>query len=122
MTNLLILLQVFFLAMFFVVSSNGQNLAKPSEVQYNWHEQERLMFVCLDPCTWQGREYDNHSTSLERINPQKLNTDQWCEAALAWGAKQIIFVAKHSCGFCWTQTESQGSCFGEIKFRPALIY
>jgi len=62
------------------------------------------MFVCLDPCTWQGREYDNHSTPLSRINPSKLNTDQWCEAAISWGAKEILYVAKHTGGFCWWQT------------------
>lgn len=44
-------------------------LARPTPQQYVWHEQERLMFVCLDPCTWQGREYDNHSTPLSAINP-----------------------------------------------------
>ncbi len=81
-------------------------LAKPTDIQYKWHEQERIMFVCLDPCTWQGREYDNHSTPLERINPAELNTDQWCEAAQLWGAKEILFVAKHTGGFCWWQTET----------------
>ena len=30
------------------------------------------------------------------INPAKLDTDQWCQAATAWGARQIIFVAKHT--------------------------
>jgi len=62
------------------------------------------MFVCLDPCTWQGREYDNHSTPLSRINPDHLNTDQWCEVAISWGAKEILYVAKHTGGFCWWQT------------------
>ena len=81
-------------------------LPKPTEVQYKWHEQERIMFVCLDPCTWQGREYDNHSTPIERINPEKLNTDQWCESAQIWGAEEILFVAKHTGGFCWWQTET----------------
>ena len=64
------------------------------------------MFVCLDPCTWQGREYDDHSTPLERINPKSLNADQWCETATLWGAKEILFVAKHTGGFCWWQTET----------------
>lgn len=64
------------------------------------------MFVCLDPCTWQGREYDDHSMPLERINPSALNTDQWCETAALWGAKEILFVAKHTGGFCWWQTET----------------
>jgi alpha-L-fucosidase len=90
----------------FSISCSTNDLAKPSAIQYKWHEQERIMFVCLDPCTWQGREYDNHSTPLERINPKKLDTDQWCEAAQLWEAKEILFVAKHTGGFCWWQTET----------------
>ncbi len=87
-------------------NNQEESLAIPSDIQYKWHEQERIMFVCLDPCTWQGREFDNHSIPLERINPQKLDTDQWCEVAQSWGAKEILFVAKHTGGFCWWQTET----------------
>jgi alpha-L-fucosidase len=86
--------------------SQEKPLAIPSNIQYQWHEQERIMFVCIDPCTWQGREYDNHSTPLDQINPSKLNTDQWCETAQLWGAKEILFVAKHTGGFCWWYTET----------------
>ena len=81
-------------------------LARPTPQQYAWHEQERIQFVCLDPCTWQGREYDNHSTPLSAINPAQLDTDQWCRAAKLWGAKEILFVAKHTGGFCWWQTDT----------------
>lgn len=89
--------------------------AVPSPVQYAWHEQERLMFVCIDPATWQGREYDNHSTPLSDINPEKLDADQWCRAAKLWGAKQILFVAKHTGGFCWWRTDT--TAYG-IKDTP----
>jgi alpha-L-fucosidase len=99
-----ILVLSFLLPVFNSAHCQKKTLARPSEVQYRWHEQERIMFVCLDPCTWQGREYDNHSISLTRINPSKLNTDQWCEAAIAWGAKEILYVAKHTGGFCWWNT------------------
>jgi len=92
--------------LFTSISFGQLDLAVPSPVQYKWHEQERIMFVCLDPCTWQGREYDNHSVPLERINPWKLDTDQWCQVALSWGAQEILFVAKHTGGFCWWQTET----------------
>ncbi len=109
--KLILLVWIFLLAKTVV----SQSLPRPSEAQYTWHEQERIMFVCLDPCTWQGREYDNHSTPLERINPKKLNTDQWCEAAQSWGAREILFVAKHTGGFCWWQTET--SDYG-IKDTP----
>lgn len=97
---------LFLLLLLFQVDLAAQQLAVPSAIQYKWHEQERIMFVCLDPCTWQGREYDDHSLPLERINPSKLDTDQWCETAQLWGAKEILFVAKHTGGFCWWQTET----------------
>jgi len=64
------------------------------------------MFIHFGPATWGGIEQNDHSVSLERINPEKLNTGQWCEAAKAWGAKQIIMVAKHTGGFCWWQTHT----------------
>ncbi len=78
--------------------------AIPTPEQIAWHEMEIQMFLCLDPCTWQGREYDNHSAPLSKINPTKLNTDQWCRVAKSFGARQILFVAKHTGGFCWWQT------------------
>lgn len=103
MNTRLYLLIVF---LFFYRNLFAQQVATPSAIQYQWHEQERIMFVCLDPCTWQGREYDDHSLPLDRINPASLDTDQWCETAQLWGAKEILFVAKHTGGFCWWQTET----------------
>lgn len=82
-------------------------LAKPSAIQYRWQEQERIMFIHFGVATWLGQEYDETGAfDLSRINPQKLNTDQWCQVAQSWGAKQIIFVAKHAGGFCWWQTQT----------------
>ena len=78
----------------------------PNKAQLRWQNYEQTMFVCLDPATWQGREYDNHTTPLNRINPSQLNTDQWCQTAQLWGAKLILFVAKHTGGFCWWQTST----------------
>ncbi len=89
-----------------VLADVAHPLAKPTPQQYAWHEQERIMFVCLDPATWQGREYDDHSLPPSAIDPANLDTDQWCRAAQLWGAKEILFVAKHTGGFCWWQTDT----------------
>ncbi|MFA6948174.1 MAG: alpha-L-fucosidase [Eubacteriales bacterium] len=91
--------------------------AVPSPVQYRYHMQERIMFVHFAPNTWQGREYDDLSTPLSSINPEKTDTDQWCRAALLWGAKEILFVAKHAGGFCWWQTESSDYSVKNTPFR-----
>jgi alpha-L-fucosidase len=88
---------------------------RPDVAQLRWQQHELIMFVCLDPCTWQGREYDDHSLPVSRIHPRKLDTDQWCATASLWGAKEILFVAKHTGGFCWWQTST--STYG-VKETP----
>jgi alpha-L-fucosidase len=118
----------YFLIIFVILSTVGSSqqssrltekvqLAKPSDIQYKWHEQERLMFLHFAPTTWSEVEQNDHSVSLDRINPKKLDTDQWCEAALSFGAKQIIFVAKHSGGFCWWQTETTNYGIKETPYK-----
>ena len=76
----------------------------PSEPQKRWQNYERIMFIHFAPNTWTGLGQDDNSLPLSRINPTKLNTDQWCRVAKSWGAKMIVFVAKHTGGFCWWQT------------------
>jgi alpha-L-fucosidase len=89
----------------------------PSGAQLRWHDYERTMFVHFGPATWQGREYDDHSIPLSRINPTQLNTDQWCETAQLWGAKMILFVAKHTGGFCWWQTKTSDYSIKNTPWR-----
>ncbi|MDR1269053.1 MAG: alpha-L-fucosidase, partial [Planctomycetaceae bacterium] len=78
----------------------------PSPEQVLWQEMEQIMFVHFGPATWQNREYDNLSTPLEKISLEKLDVNQWIDAAEAFDAKMILFVAKHTGGFCWWQTET----------------
>ncbi|MHB2008342.1 MAG: alpha-L-fucosidase [Acidobacteriaceae bacterium] len=81
-------------------------LARPTADQLAWQNLEMGMFIHFAPNTWQGVEQDNLSTPLSAINPKLLNTDQWASTAVDLGAKYIVFVAKHSGGFCMWQTET----------------
>ncbi|MCL5019151.1 MAG: alpha-L-fucosidase [Patescibacteria group bacterium] len=82
------------------------HLAKPTPEQAAYQDMELGMFIHFAPNTWQDKEYDDLSTPLSKINPEKLNTDQWVQAAESMGAKYIVFVAKHVGGFCWWQTST----------------
>ena len=98
--------------------SQAVQLATPSAVQYQWQEQERIMFIHFGVATWLGSEYDETGKfDLSRINPSKLNTDEWCRVAKSWGAKQIIFVAKHVGGFCWWQTNTTDYSVKNIPWK-----
>ena len=80
--------------------------ARPTPEQVAWHDMELEMFIHFGPAVWQGVQYDNLSAPLSAINPEKLDTEQWADVAVAMGARQIVFVAKHDGGFCWWQTET----------------
>ena len=101
-------------------SQAQQKIIKPSNAHLRWHNWEQIMFIHFDPATWQNREYDNRSTPLKRINPTKLDTDQWCAVAQSWGAKAIIFVAKHVGGFCWWQTETTEYSVRNTPYKDGL--
>ncbi len=92
-------------------------LARPTPEQIAWHECEIGMFICLDPATWQDVEYDTLKTPLNQINPEQLDTDQWVMAAKAMGAKYVVFVAKHTGGFCWWQTDTSDYGVKQIPWR-----
>ncbi|MDR1484562.1 MAG: hypothetical protein LBT09_07030, partial [Planctomycetaceae bacterium] len=61
----------------------------PSPEQVLWQNMEQIMFIHFGPATWQNREYDDLSTPLEKINPTKLDVNQWIDAAEAFDAKMI---------------------------------
>ena len=81
-------------------------LARPTAEQRAWQDLGMGMFVHFAPNTWQDLESDDLSTPLSKINPAKLDTDQWVATAQSAGARYIVFVAKHQGGFCMWQTHT----------------
>jgi alpha-L-fucosidase len=100
-----------------VAADPAAKLARPTPEQIAWHECEIGMFIHFGPATWQDAEYDTLKTPLEKINPAQLDTEQWVEAAKAMGAKYIVFVAKHTGGFCWWQTDTSPYSVKHIPWR-----
>jgi alpha-L-fucosidase len=92
-------------------------LPTPSKNQYEWHEIEKKLMIHFGPAAWQGREYDDLSTPLSRIDPSGFDGEQWAQAALSWGAGEIVLVAKHTGGFCLWQTDTSSYGLKETPFR-----
>jgi len=99
------------------VFAEQKQLARPTPEQAAWHDCEIGMFIHFAPNTWTDREYDDLSLPLEKMNPAKLDTDQWAAAAEALGAKYVVFVAKHVGGFCMWQTETTDYSVKSIPWR-----
>lgn len=92
-------------------------IVTPTPAQADWQRKERVMFIHFGPAAFQGREFDNWSSDIGQMYLTKLDTDQWCEVARSWGARMIVFVAKHCGGFCWWQTETSDYGVRNIPWR-----
>ncbi|MGL4228669.1 MAG: alpha-L-fucosidase [Tannerellaceae bacterium] len=92
-------------------------LARPSQAQYDWQEQDLAMFVQLDPATHQEREYDDGSTPMSDLTFENLDVNQWCQAAKAFGAKEIVFMLAHSGGFCMWPSSTTNYHIGNTPYK-----
>ena len=90
--------------------------ARPTAEQIAWQDLEIGMFIHFAPNTWQEREYDDRSTPLAAMQPD-ISTDQWADCAAALGAKYIVFVAKHTGGFCMWPTQSTDYSIRNLAWR-----
>lgn len=78
---------------------------KPAPRQIKWHEAEMGVVFHYDLHVFDGQVYgqgNNRINPIEDYNifhPDKLNTDQWIQAAKAAGAKFAVLTATHETGF-----------------------
>lgn len=77
----------------------------PTERQLNFQQSEFMIFVHFGMNTFHNREWGTGKESPGDFNPTDLDTDQWCRAAKAAGAKGIVLTCKHHDGFCLFQTK-----------------
>lgn len=91
--------------------------AKPTPEQLAWQDLEVGMFIHFAPNTWSDSEGDDLTVPLDKLNPEKLNTDEWADVAVGMGAKYVVFVAKHVGGFCWWPTSTTDYCVKSIPWR-----
>lgn len=78
----------------------------PSKRQLDYLELEFYSFIHFGMNTFTHKEWGNGKEDPAKFNPEKIDTDQWCEAIKASGSKGIIFTAKHHDGFCLWQTDT----------------
>ena len=85
--------------------ASGKNIIKPTNLQAAWQDLEIGMFFHFGMATYTGQFMPEEPADINLFNPEKLDTDQWMEAAKAIGAKYAIFTAKHCTGFLNWQSD-----------------
>ncbi len=78
---------------------------KPDPQQLAFQERQLGAFIHFGPASY--IQSDMLSVPAADIfNPSKLDAEQWVKAARSFGAKHIVFTAKHHNGFCLWPTKT----------------
>lgn len=83
-----------------IPSLNEAPKAEPTKQQKAWMDLGFGMFIHFGINTYYDTEWSDGTLDPSKVNPTKLNPDQWCETAKAAGMKYLILVTKHHDGFC----------------------
>ncbi|HUT08868.1 MAG TPA: alpha-L-fucosidase [Thermoguttaceae bacterium] len=90
-------------------AADGTSLPRPTPAQIAWQECEIGLLYSFDLAVASGVFAGNNTVreTLDpgRYNPEKLDTDQWLEAAKAAGAQYAVFTATHFNGFMQWQSD-----------------
>ena len=77
----------------------------PSDRQLEFLDMKYYNFIHFGMNTFYDREWGDGKEKLSKFNPEKLDTDQWCQVLKNTGSKGIIITAKHHDGFCLFDTK-----------------
>lgn len=77
----------------------------PDDRQLRFMDMKYYNFIHFGMNTFYDREWGDGKEKLSKFNPEKLDTDQWCQILKDTGSKGIIITAKHHDGFCLFDTE-----------------
>jgi len=72
----------------------------PTSAQKEWMDLGFGMFVHFGINTYYDLEWSDGTLDPAKVDPTKLNTDQWCKVAKNAGMKYIVLVTKHHDGYC----------------------
>jgi alpha-L-fucosidase len=99
-------------------------LPRPTPAQIRWQDCEVGVLFSFDmpiAARWakgDGDLFRDWKTSDPNLyNPEKLDTDQWIEAAKAVGAKYAIFTATHLNGFMQWQSDAYPYGLKQTRWR-----
>ena len=97
-------------------------IAKPTQKQLEWQELElgvliHYLMESYEPYFQIESENMEERVPAAKLNPPKLDPEQWVRSAWEMGAKYAILVAKHGSGFAlWSTKENQYGC-GQMAWK-----
>ena len=93
----------------------------PDTAQKAWMELGFGLFIHFGINTYYDVEWSKGDLDISVFDPQKLDTDRWCELAAGAGMKYIVLVTKHHDGFCLWPTKHTDYSVANTPFRGDVV-
>ncbi|CAF3627795.1 unnamed protein product [Rotaria socialis] len=86
---------------FRISPTTGVRIALPTPEQLIWQSQELGVLIHFNMATYLSDDgcTDQIVPNISLFNPYLLNTNNWVQTMVDFGAKYAVLVAKHACGF-----------------------
>ncbi|CAF3351316.1 unnamed protein product [Rotaria sp. Silwood1] len=90
-----------------VSPKTGVRIALPTPEQLQWQAQEIGVLIHFNIATYINNDGCSGQSvpNISLFNPYLLNTDNWVQTMVDFGAKYAVLVAKHACGFHMAPTD-----------------
>lgn len=114
---------LFLLCLALSVTAQKRSYPVPDANQVRWHQAELGVVFHYDLHVFDGVRYSQAANRIAPIpdynifSPERLNTDQWIEAAKNAGAKFAVLTATHETGFALYQSDVNPYCLKAVKWR-----
>ena len=80
-------------------------IVAPNKAQQSWMDLGFGMFIHFGINTYYDKEWSDGTLDHAKVNPSKLDAEQWVLTAKAAGMKYLVLVTKHHDGFCNFKTD-----------------
>ena len=93
----------------------------PDPAQQAWMDLGFGMFIHFGINTYYDVEWSDGTLDPIKVNPTRLDTDQWCATAKAAGMKYIVLVTKHHDGFCLWPSRYTTYSVASTPFKKDIV-
>ncbi|MDR2915384.1 MAG: alpha-L-fucosidase, partial [Tannerella sp.] len=104
-----------------IVTHEPGEQVESDQAQKAWMELQFGMFIHWGVNTYYDAEWSDGTLDIAKVNPSKLDTDQWCRTAKDAGMKYIVPVTKHHDGFCIWDTKYTKYAIPYTPFKKDVL-
>ncbi|MCE5325902.1 MAG: alpha-L-fucosidase [Planctomycetaceae bacterium] len=98
-------------------TARGDEIARPTARQLEFHDWQLGLFIHFGIETYTRQVSGDGVADTAHFNPVELDCENWIDAAVAMGARYVVYTARHEGGFCTWPTRTHDYSVAHCPWR-----